>query len=212
MPIGMRWLLTAGAAALYPAVSAHTQVLLAPLAATIAITYHIEEGTAESAYRPGDRQLAIWALEAWARASDGVLRFEPSVARDATIRVNWVAGSDGRYGEMMPTVVNGRRGAAVYVRPDTDLLGPDIGGLAREDPLLRDTVVYLTCLHELGHALGLPHTAAYADIMYFFGYGGDIPAFFGRYRERLGTRADMAGIPGLSASDVARLRALYPRR
>jgi hypothetical protein len=105
---------------------------------------------------------------------------------------------------------NGRRGAAVYIRPDTDGLRPGIARSASEDPLLRDAIVYLTCLHELGHALGLPHTAAYADVMYSFGYGGDIAAFFGRSRERLSTRGDIANVSGLSADDVARLRALYP--
>ena len=56
---------------------------------------------------------------------------------------------------------------------------------ARLDALFRDTIVYLTCLHELGHALGLAHTADFADVMYFFGFGGDITEFFGRYRRTL---------------------------
>jgi hypothetical protein len=209
---GLAWLLIACAVASGAAVYVRAQSLLTPLDAAGAITYFIEEGTKESAYRSGDRQLAIWALEAWARSSDGVLRFEPAPARDALIHVNWVPAGDGQYGEMRALLVNGRRGAAVYIRPDTDGLGPDISPLARADPLLRDTIVYLTCVHELGHALGLSHTSAFADIMYFFGFGGDIPVFFGRYRDRLSARTDIPNASGLSADDVKRLRALYPRR
>ena len=205
--------LLAAALASSAAIGAQTGLTtLAPATVAGAVTYFVDEGTAASAFRPGDRQLAIWALEAWARASDGVLRFEPAAARDALIHVNWVAAEDGRYGEMRPLLVNGRLGAAVYIRPDTEGLGPVIAGLAREDPLMRDTIVFLTCLHELGHALGLPHTAAYADIMYAFPFGGDIPRYFGRYRERLASRADIPNVSGLSPDDVSRLRALYPRR
>ena len=65
--------------------------------------------------------------------------------------------------------------------------------------------MYLTCLHELGHALGLSHTAAYADIMYAFGYGGDIPAFFGRYRYALKTRDDIAKVSGLGPVSIERV-------
>jgi hypothetical protein len=72
------------------------------------------------------------------------------------------------YGEMRALQVDGRAGPAVYIRPDTTSLGPDIHALATADPLFRDTVVYLTCVHELGHAFGLEHTADFRDIMYSF--------------------------------------------
>src|SRR5687768_412933 len=113
------------------------------------VTYFIAEGARGSQYRAADRDLAAWALKAWETGAGGVLRFEPSSEADALVRVYWVPASDGQYGEMQSLMVKGRRGAAVYIRPDTDALGPDIARLARADELLRDTIVYLTCLHEL---------------------------------------------------------------
>jgi hypothetical protein len=185
------------------------ETLIARLPVSGPIPYFIAGGEPASAYRPGDRQLAAWALDAWARSSNGALRFEPAEERDARVRVYWVPATDDRYGEMRAFLLNGQRGAAVYIRPDTDGLG-DIARLARQDPLLRDAVVYLTCLHELGHALGLTHTDRYLDIMYFFGYGGDIPRFFGRYRDQLTMRDDIGQVTGLSLVDISRLRGLYP--
>jgi hypothetical protein len=173
------------------------------------VTFFIGQGEPKSEFRPTDVELATWALRAWEKALNGALRFEPAAEEAALVRVYWVAPGAGQYGEMRPVLVRGRHGAAVFIRPDTDALGEDIAKLARTDPLFRDSVVYLTCLHELGHALGLEHTAQFADIMYFFGYGGDIPGFFSRYRTQLTSRADIARVPGMSAGDVTRARALY---
>jgi len=79
---------------------------------------------------------------------------------------------------------------------------------ARQDALFRDSVVYLTCLHEFGHALGLAHTSDFGDIMYFFGYGGDIVDYFNRYRTQLRDRSDIARVSGLSSADIRRVGSL----
>ena len=107
-----------------------------------------------------------------------------------------------RGGEARPIVVEGVRGAEVYVLPAPDQPG-------EKDALLRDAIVYLTCLHETGHALGLPHTTRFADIMYSFQHGGDIAEYFGRYRRQLSARTDIRKQSGMSPEDRKQLLELF---
>ena len=173
------------------------------------IPYFIAAGSPATGYRPSDRQLSIWALSQWQNATG--LQLEPSSESNAIVRLYWAEANELQYGEMRPLTVGGRRGAAVFVRPDVEALGRDIAQRASTDPLFRDTIVYLTCLHELGHAFGMRHTADFRDIMYFFGYGGNIVEYFDRYRRQLRTRDDIARVSGLSHDDTERVKALYPR-
>jgi hypothetical protein len=182
-----------------------------PAGTSDAVTYFIADGKKSTGYRPADRELALWALQSWERNAGKGLRFEPAGESAALIRLYWAEPGGGEYGETQPLLVHGRRGAAVFIRPDVEALGQDIARSAAADDLLRDTIVYLTCLHELGHALGLAHTRDFRDIMYFFGYGGDIVQYFGRYRGQLHARDDIATVSGLSDSDVAHIRAIYAR-
>lgn len=158
-----------------------------------------------------DSQLAAWALGAWEAAAEGRFELAPAARENALIHLYWVSGQDNLYGEMLPFMLGDKRGAALFVVPETRGLGREIDRRARRDPLFRDAVVYLTCLHELGHAFGLAHTAEYADIMYSFENGGDIVAYFQRYRDQIKTREDIAQVSGFSPQDVARLQALYER-
>lgn len=183
--------------------------LIAPLANDTTVGVFIENARSDDAALRADAELCRWALSDWVRHSDGRLIVIAAGEADAIIRVYFDALRAGQYGEMRPILVAGRRGAEVYVRTETDALGEVIASAARADPLLRETIVYLTCLHEIGHALGMMHTAEFEDVMYFFGFGGDIAAFFGRYRAGLETRGDISSQSGLSAGDISQLLAAY---
>lgn len=170
-------------------------------------TYWIEPCPADAVRsqvcESGDPELAKWALEAWQRESSGALTFRQMPAEEhAQIRLRWANASTGLYGEAEPIMVDGHRGANVFV-----FAGPSRA--AGSDPLLRDTIVYLTCVHESGHALGLQHTAEFADIMYTFQYGGDIGAYFNRYRRVLRSRKDIPEHSGVSDADRMAIKALY---
>jgi len=154
----------------------------------------------ESKCQKDDPQLAQWAIEAWQHASHGGIHFVAVKDREpAQIRLVWASEQQGMYGEARPIVVEGKRGAEVYVRPAPMRAG--------DDHLLRDAIVYMTCLHETGHALGLVHTAAFDDIMYSFQFGGDIVEYFARYRRKLQIREDIHRVSGISSADRAQLAA-----
>ena len=188
------------------------QAALRALDSNHPITYFIADGSGKPGYRSSDRELALWALQAWKKTIGGTLQLDAAPESTALVRIYWASPQAGEFGEMQPLTVGGRRGAAVFIRPDVESLGPDIARNAESDALLRDSIVYLTCLHELGHAFGLAHTQDFRDIMYYFGYGGDVLEYFGRYRARLRSRNDIATVAGLSDGDVSRVRALYTRR
>jgi hypothetical protein len=175
-----------------------------------AITFFVEDGKGVPGYRDSDRELATLAVDAWSRESGGKLKFAAAKTSDAAlIRFRWISPNEGLYGETQRVLVNGKPGAVVYVMPQVSAQGEPLATRSVQDNLFRETIVYLTCVHELGHAIGLQHTRKFEDIMYFFGYGGNILDYFMRYRNKLQARSDISKFSGLSAGDVEVLRSLY---
>ena len=155
-----------------------------------ALKYWIEpcERPPEKGCKSADPDLAQWAMEAWQAASGGKLNVEWTTDKSrAIIKIYWESCRTGLFGET--------RGGDVYVRP------------APGEGLTREATVYLTCLHETGHALGLSHTANFEDIMYNFQYGGDISEYFARYVRKLVRREDIRRFTGISPNDKKRLAA-----
>jgi matrixin len=151
---------------------------------------------------PNGEALVEKAMATWTTAAGGRFTLVKAWESTAPVRIHFMP-ADYRYGVTAPRV-NRETGllvkAEVYVAAD-----------AGRDPLERQIIVYLTALHELGHALGMEHTNDITSIMYLFRQPDDGNKFFGSYRRRLKS-ADDIGSPmatGLSADDVVALRALY---
>ena len=158
-----------------------------------------------SAAPPGAVALVEKALQTWTHAADGRVTLSRARSRtDAAMTVKFVA-SDMIYGETAPHVDAAKR---FIVSADIA-----INAEVPADPLDARIVLYLTALHELGHALGLPHSDNVHDIMYRFRAPDDGARFFGAYRKLLQSVADIGGATatGLSPRDVSALRSLYDR-
>jgi hypothetical protein len=146
------------------------------------------------------------AMQTWTAAAAGRLTLQRAAsAEGASIRVMFVS-DDYRFGETAPRI--DRATATIY---SADVA---INAALVDDPLLQRIIIYLTALHELGHALGLEHTGDFSTIMYAFRRPSDGDRYFGAYRRKLRT-ADDIGTPaatGLAPADLEALRTLYDER
>lgn len=171
------------------------------------------DAAAHSGCKPADAELARWALSAWEKTGGSGLRFSPAASEDgAGIRIYWLGRTPQLYGDAHWAWVKGKRLWEIDVQADLSQFGPPIEAAGKRDPLFRDTVVYLTFLHEIGHVLGIPHTDDFTDIMYSFQYGGDVLEYFNRYRRALKQRSDIREHAGISDADRARITWRYAGR
>jgi hypothetical protein len=154
---------------------------------------------------PGGDLLVERAMRTWTRAADGRFTLQKMAGMtDAPVRVHFMS-ADYRYGVTAPRV---DRVTGLIVRAEV-AVAADAG----RTPLERSIIVYLTALHELGHALGLEHTTDNRTIMYLFREPGDGERFFDAYAQRVRSIDDIGSdqATGLSSDDVTTLRALYDR-
>lgn len=151
--------------------------------------------------------LATFAMEGWARASSGKLEvLKVEKPEDADLRFYFVTPrTAGLYGQSIPRREGDRIIYQLVINTSMSGLGPEMAKATAADPLLADVILYLTCVHESGHALGLDHTRNFADIMYSFEYGGDFVEYFARFRRQLKDRKDMARLAPISPGDSRQL-------
>jgi len=153
--------------------------------------------------RERNRALVRLTLANWQEASDRLLRFEESEEFLAEGLRIFFAGYFPDFGTARP-VVDPETGE--IRRADVIVVSDPMG-----DRLQSDLVVYLTALHELGHALGLRHSEQRGEIMYGFHGPSDADWTFRAYRRKLRSLEDIgsASASGITGADRQAIRALY---
>jgi hypothetical protein len=154
---------------------------------------------------PDASALVAKAIATWTRAAAGRFVLQQTTTRESAVVHIRFADADGIYGETSPRI---DRATGLIVSADVLIARSVV-----PDRVRQNSIVYLTALHELGHALGLPHTSSFDAIMYAFSRPDDGERYFGAYQRRLRSVDDI-GTPqasGLSSGDIVALQTLYQR-
>ena len=156
-----------------------------------------------SAERSDDPKFVELAMATWTRAAAGKFTFERvSDQRNANVRVAFVDGNRN-LGEASPVTAFG---TGYIVSGDVAIANNLVA-----TPLEQRVIIYMTALHELGHILGLRHTAEFDDIMYFFTRPGDAERYFVGYAAKVKEQKNIGSkeFPGLSPHDLDVFAAIY---
>ena len=151
----------------------------------------------------GAAALVERAMKNWSDASSGQLTLvRVNTRAEAAIRILFVQ-SDTNYGEAAPRV---DPSSGFIARADVA-----INAAVPDDLMDARIIVYLTALHEIGHALGLAHSDTFSAIMYRFRRADDGARYFGAYRNLVRSLEDVGSVraTGLDPEDITALRRLY---
>ena len=190
-------------------------VLSSLLAATVAVG----AAGAPRARWPAGRAVPVWIQKAWTRERNREL------VRLAVINWQEVAGDLLRFEESEEFPAEGLRIFFARDQPNFGTAKPEVDAETGEirsadviiapdpmgDRLQRDLIVYLTALHELGHALGLAHSERRGEIMFGFHGPSDAEWTFRAYRKKLHSIKDIGSARAITDADRRAIRALYAR-